>query len=102
MSVSTRNVLASGTAMVMTILATACMPPLKLTPSDAGRVLSNQTLLAPDPGLKGPYEVLTLYYGNGTDKNRLEYRDSISLTTDVVDASKLVAVSYTHLRAHET
>tara|TARA_B100000929_G_scaffold115778_1_gene91903 strand:- start:411 stop:2330 length:1920 start_codon:yes stop_codon:yes gene_type:complete len=76
--------------MVMTILATACMPPLKLTPSDAGRVLSNQTLLAPDPGLKGPYEVLTLYYGSGTDKNRLEYRDSISLTTDVVDASKLV------------
>ena len=76
--------------MVMAILATACMPPLKLTPSDAGRVLSNLTLPAPDPGLKGPYEVLTLYYGSGTDKNRLEYRDSVSLTTDVVDASKLV------------
>ena len=90
MSVTTRNVLALCTAMVMVISATACMPPLKLTPSDAGRVLSNLTLPAPDPGLKGPYEVLTLYYGSGTDKNRLEYRDSVSLTTDVVDASKLV------------
>lgn len=87
---TTRNVVASYVALAITASVTACMPPLKLTPSDAGRVLSSQTLRAPDPGLRGPYGVLTLYYGNGTDKNRLEYRDSVSLITDVVDASKLV------------
>ncbi len=87
---TTRNVVASYVALAITVSVTACMPPLKLTPSDAGRVLSSQTLRAPDPGLRGPYGVLTLYYGNGTDKNRLEYRDSVSLITDVVDASKLV------------
>ncbi|MEE3137295.1 MAG: hypothetical protein VX291_05085, partial [Gemmatimonadota bacterium] len=87
---TTRNMAASYLALAITVSVTACMPPLKLTPSDAGRVLSSQTLRAPDPGLKGPYGVLTLYYGNGTDKNRLEFRDSISLITDVVDASKLV------------
>jgi dienelactone hydrolase len=90
MSMTTRNVVASYVALAITASVTACMPPLKLTPSDAGRVLSSQTLRAPDPGLRGPYGVLTLYYGNGTDKNRLEYRDSVSLITDVVDASKLV------------
>jgi dienelactone hydrolase len=90
MSMTTRNVVASYVALGITVSVTACMPPLKLTPSDAGRVLSSQTLRAPDPGLRGPYGVLTLYYGNGTDKNRLEYRDSVSLITDVVDASKLV------------
>ena len=87
---TTRNVVTSYVALAITVSVTACMPPLKLTPSDAGRVLSSQTLRAPDPGLRGPYGVLTLYYGNGTDKNRLEYRDSVSLITDVVDASKLV------------
>ena len=87
---TTRNVVASYVALAITVSVTACMPPLKLTPSDAGRVLSSQTLRAPDPGLRGPYGVLTLYYGNGTDKNRLEYRDSVSLITDEVDASKLV------------
>ena len=92
MSKTTRNLLASWAVIVIAILVTSCMPPLKLTPSDAGRVLSNQTLQAPDPGLKGPYEVLTIYYGSGTDKNRPEYRDSVSLVTDVVDASKLVTL----------
>jgi len=68
----------------------ACTQSLKLTPSDAGTVLSRQALDAPHPGVSGPYEVLTLYYGSGTDKNRPEYRDSVAITTEAVDASKLV------------
>ena len=51
-----------------------------------------QTLDAPDPGRSGPYEVLTLYYGSGTDKNRPEYRDSVSITTPTVDVSKMVSL----------
>ena len=70
--------------------ALSCTPALQLAPSDAGDVLSQQVLEAPDPGQPGPYRVLTLYYGSGTDKNRPEYRDSVTITTETVDASKLV------------
>ncbi len=70
----------------------ACTHALELTPSDAAVVLQHQALEAPDPGQPGPYEVLTLYYGSGTDKNRPEYRDSVAITTETVDASKLVSL----------
>jgi dienelactone hydrolase len=36
--------------------------------------------------------VLTLYYGSGTDRHRPEYRDSVSIETPTVDASKLVSL----------
>ena len=73
------------------LLATvSCTPALQLTPSDADVVLSRQTLDAPDPGQPGPYDILTLYYGSGTDKNRPEYRDSVAITTPTVDVSKMV------------
>jgi hypothetical protein len=69
-----------------------CVHALKVTPSDADVVLSQHALQAPDPGRRGPFSVLTLYYGSGTDKNREEYRDSVSITTETVDASKLVSL----------
>ena len=72
------------------LAATACTQALQLTPSDADVVLSMQTLDAPDPGQPGPYDVLTLYYGSGTDKNRPEYRDSVTITTPTVDVSQMV------------
>ena len=59
-------------ALAVALAATACTPALELTPSDAGVVLSSQALDAPDPGQPGDYDVLTLYYGSGTDKNRPE------------------------------
>jgi len=71
---------------------TACTPALTLTPSDADVVLARQALDAPDPGQPGPYDVLTLFYGSGTDKNRPEYRDSVAITTPTVDVSKMVAL----------
>ncbi len=77
-------------AAVATVGAGSCTPALQLTPSDASQVLSRQILDAPDPGQAGSYRVLTLYYGSGTDKNRAEYRDSVAITTQPVDASKLV------------
>ena len=70
----------------------ACTPALRLTPSDASTVLARQALEAPDPGQKGNFGVLTLYYGSGTDKNRPEYRDSVAITTPTVDVSKLVSL----------
>jgi len=47
-------------------------------------------LEGPSPASPGPVAVRTLYYGSGTDRNRAEYRDSVSLRTDSVDASLLV------------
>ena len=68
----------------------SCTPALKLTPSDADVVLAHQALDAPDPSRPGPHGVLTLYYGSGTDRRRVVYRDSVSIRTGTVDASKLV------------
>ncbi|MDH3269745.1 MAG: hypothetical protein OEN56_00340 [Gemmatimonadota bacterium] len=73
-----------------TIGLVGCTPALELTPSDAGVVLSRQALEAPDPGQAGQYDVLTMYYGSGTDKNRPEYRDSVTIETPTVDVSKMV------------
>lgn len=76
--------------LAMLLVTAACTPALQLTPSDADVVLSVQTLDAPDPGQPGSYDVLTLFYGSGTDKNRPEYRDSVAITTPTVDVSKMV------------
>lgn len=74
------------------LLLSGCRGTLEVTPSDAPTVLARQTLEAPDPGQPGPFGVRTLFYGSGTDKNRPEYRDSVSITTESVDASKLVSL----------
>ena len=76
--------------LAMLLVTAACTPALQLTPSDADVVLSMQTLDAPDPGQPGSYDVLTLFYGSGTDKNRPEYRDSVAITTPTADLSKMV------------
>ena len=86
------NKLRGISVVAVLAMTTACAHALKLTPSDADVVLNRQVLQAPDPGQKGPFDVLTLYYGAGTDKNRPEYRDSVSITTETVDASKLVSL----------
>ena len=75
--------------LAVTLLA-GCRGPLELAPNDADEVLSRQLLEAPDPGRRGPHAVRTLYYGSGTDRNRPEYRDSVTYVTEPVDASKLV------------
>ena len=68
----------------------ACSSPLRLTPTDADSVLGRHALDVENPARTGAYGVRTLYYGSGTDKNRPEYRDSVSITTQPVDGSKLV------------
>lgn len=70
--------------------ASACYPPTKLARDDSSRVLAQQLLSAPNPALPGAYTIEHLYYGSGTDKNRPEYRDSVTIKTPTVDASKLV------------
>ncbi|HEX7117279.1 MAG TPA: hypothetical protein VF212_00725 [Longimicrobiales bacterium] len=80
-------------ALLIAVPATACYPALELVPSDADVVLAHHSIDAPDPAAPGPYRVLRLTYGSGTDKRRPEYRDSVAFRTPTVDASKLVKLS---------
>ena len=83
-----------GPVLLAALAATpaACAGSLDLTPSDAATVLAGHHLDHPNPALPGPHRVLTLYYGSGTDRNRAEYRDSVTMVTRPVDASKLVSL----------
>ena len=80
------------TVAIMATLVAGCRATLPLSPDDSGVVLANHTIQGEDPSAPGPYTVRTLYYGSGTDKNRAEYRDSVSIVTEPVDASKLVSL----------
>ncbi len=78
--------------LLITGAVTACSTSLNLTPSDHETVLAEQRLDAPHPARAGSYEIGRLYYGSGTDKHRSEYRDSVAIVTESVDASKLVSL----------
>lgn len=89
----------AGSAGARTALAVAaaavaagagCRGALEVVPSDHETVLAHRTLEAPHPGRRGDHDVRTFYYGSGTDRRRAAYRDSVTLRTDPVDASKLV------------
>lgn len=73
----------------------ACAPALKLATDDSATVLSQHRLDAADPSQPGPFTVRFLYYGSGTDRNRPAYRDSVTLKTEPVDASKLLDLGTT-------
>ena len=79
--------------MAVALAAGACTQSLKLAKDDSAVVLSHQLITAPNPGDKGTYPVLTMYYGNGTDKHRREYKDSVKIKTPTVDASPFVEMS---------
>ena len=80
---------------VLALLTLACAPALKLARDDSDIVLARHALDAPDPSAAGTFPVKFMYYGSGTDRNRPEYRDSVTLTTKTVDASKLVDLGQT-------
>ncbi len=78
--------------LLAALVASSCATTVGFSPDDFDTVMAGESLDAPDPSLTGPYEVSTLYYGSGTDKNRSEYRDSVTIVTESVDASKLVSL----------
>jgi dienelactone hydrolase len=88
MPMNTRR-FARATACLL-LFATGCAGPLRLAEDDSETVLARHTIDAPDPTAAGAWPVLQLYYGSGTDRNRAEFRDSVAIRTDSVDASKLV------------
>lgn len=74
----------------LAFLAANCAAPIKLTKDDSNVVLAQHTIDALDPTVRGSFTVRRLYYGSGKDKNRAEFRDSVTITTKPVDASKFV------------
>lgn len=78
--------------ILLCVVVSACARSLNLTPSDHTTVLARQLLDADNPARPGPYPVQRLFYGSGTDRNRAEYRDSVTIETEPVDASKLVSL----------
>jgi dienelactone hydrolase len=52
----------------------------------------------PNPAAPGPYPVLTLTYGSGSDRHRPEYGARVTLTTTGVDGSQLITKNWTGLR----
>jgi dienelactone hydrolase len=81
---------ASAIIALVCLLLAGCYPTLRLAPDDSHEVLNHHRLDAPDPAQPGSYGVRTLFYGSGTDRRRPEYRDSVTLKTRSVDASRLV------------
>ena len=79
--------------LLVPLLGTACVQPLRLARNDAPTVLAHQDVMAPSPALPGSYPVHTMYYGSGTDKHRAEYRDSVTFKTKPVDGTKLATAT---------
>lgn len=81
-------------ALVMTALLTAaCSQALKFSKDDSATVLSYQTITAPNPSLPGAFKVRTMYYGSGTDKQRKEFKDSVTYKTKPVDVSPYATIA---------
>jgi dienelactone hydrolase len=76
----------------LAILLAACSQALKFSKDDSATVLAHQTITAPNPADPGPFAVKRLYYGSGTDKQRPEYRDSVTYRTKSVDVSPFASL----------
>jgi hypothetical protein len=73
-------------------LAMGCLAaPLKLSKDDSGTQLSHLSITGPNPATPGSLRVLRLFYGSGNDRNRPEFRDSVTIKTGTVDGSKLAS-----------
>lgn len=75
---------------LLALAAVSCIQPPILVKDDSPVVLSQLSLQAPNPSLPGPYTVEHMYYGSGTDKQRVEYRDSVAIKTPTLDAKDFV------------
>jgi dienelactone hydrolase len=89
------------TLAAASICTIGCTQALKLSKDDSPVVLAHQLITAPNPGEKGSYAVKLLYYGSGTDKRRLMFRDSVTIKTKTVDASPFVSMEPAVAKARE-
>ena len=88
------------TAGVITACAVVagCSQALKLMDDDSATVLARHTIDAPNPAERGPFPVKQLFYGSGTDKQRREYRDDVTIKTKTVDVSPFATIQAAQAR----
>jgi len=82
--------LAVGLAVGLSLVA--CSQPLKFSKDDSATVLAFQTITAENPAEPGAFKVVRMFYGSGTDKQRKEFKDSVTYKTKAVDVSPYVTV----------
>jgi dienelactone hydrolase len=73
-------------------LAAGCSQTLQLATDDSAVILSRHSINAPNPARRGSHTVKRLFYGSGTDKQRREYRDGVTIKTTTVDASPFATI----------
>src|SRR5213082_1762066 len=93
--------LKAATLAAIAIVGVSCTQALKLATDDSKTVLATQAIAAPNPRLPGSFRVKTMYYGSGTDKNRPEYKDSVTLKTPSVDGSAFVSITGDAAKTHD-
>jgi len=75
-------------------------PAIEPPPNAAAMAATRVAQLAmPDPSEPGQYEVHTLFYGTGQDKNRPEYGSDVDLVTGSVDGSPFIGQGWNSERA---
>lgn len=76
-----------GAALGSAALLVSCRPASLLVHDDSDVDLAHTTIAGPSTGERGSDAVKFLYYGSGNDKNRPEYRDSVTIKTRPVNAT---------------
>ncbi|MEQ1694033.1 MAG: hypothetical protein ABMA00_22270, partial [Gemmatimonas sp.] len=71
----------------------ACSQALKFSNDDSKVVLGSQTITASNPAEPGSFKVVRMYYGSGTDRNRPEFKDSVTYKTKAVDVSPFASIA---------
>jgi dienelactone hydrolase len=74
-------------SLVSVLALSGCLQPSRLVDPSRFAPPATPVLDAPDPSRPGSFAVRRLYYGSGTDRRRVEYRDSVTLRTGVVNAT---------------
>jgi dienelactone hydrolase len=76
-----------GAALGSAALLASCRPASLLVHDDSDVQLAHTSIAGPSTGDRGTFAVKFLYYGSGNDKNRPEYRDSVTIKTRPVNGT---------------
>ena len=82
--------LVGGAGLMSAVLWFAWEGPRYQVHDYAKYLSSVESMALEDPGQAGPYPVLTLTYGSGTDRHRPEYGEEVTIQTETVDISSMV------------
>jgi len=79
--------------LIAGVTAAGCTQALKFMKDDSAEVLSKQSISAANPSERGPHTVKTMFYGSGTDKQRVEFRTGVTIKTKPVDVTPFATVT---------